>query len=134
MNSEFLFVYGLLRRKANHEMGRLLFKSAEFISAATFQGRLYLIDHYPGAIPSEKRSDSVNGDVFRIHHSSIFSDLDRFEGIGSQFSIPNEYRRAIQEVVLTDGAKIKSWIYLYNWPVQELIPLHSGDFIKEYIV
>lgn len=115
-------------------MGRLLFKSAEFISAATFQGRLYLIDHYPGAIPSEKRSDSVNGDVFRIHHSSIFSDLDRFEGIGSQFSIPNEYRRAIQEVVLTDGAKIKSWIYLYNWPVQELIPLHSGDFIKEYIV
>jgi len=50
MTPDTIFVYGTLRRDANSEMHQLLTKYAEFVSDATYQGKLYKVDDYPGAV------------------------------------------------------------------------------------
>lgn len=129
MNSDYLFVYGLLRKNANHEMSQMLVDSAEFISEATYRGMLYLIDYYPGVIPSKESNDWVHGDLFKIKNHEIIIQLDKFEGVGSEFPSPNEYRKDIREVVLPNGLKLEAWIYLYNWPIEDKKHIKSGDFL-----
>lgn len=110
-------------------MSALLSSRAQFISEATYQGKLYLIDYYPGVIASENIDDKVIGDVFGISDPSILKELDHFEGVGASFPQPNEYLRVIQEVTLNDGQKIEAWVYLYNWPVKSKQRIISGDFL-----
>lgn len=125
-----LFTYGLLRREANHEMSQLLTQSADFVSKATFQGKLYRVDYYPGVIPSENQEDIVFGDVYQISNLQLLKRLDRFEGIGPEFSQPNEYRREVMGVMLVNGTKLTAWIYLYNWDLDGSDRIYSGDFLN----
>ena len=128
--TDHLFVYGLLRKKANHEMSRLLSQNARFISEATFQGKLYLIDYYPGVLPSENPSDAVSGDLFQLTNPSVLVSLDQFEGIGAQSNPTDEYRRELKEVGLADGSAETAWIYMYNWTVQDQNEIVSGNFLE----
>ncbi len=130
--TSYLFVYGLLRRKAKHEMSKLLIENAQFISEGTFQGKLYLIDYYPGVIPSDNPKDQVYGDIFKVHDSAIFADLDRFEGVGSGYTTPSEYLRELRTIELSNARKIQSWIYLYNWSVKTASIIASGDFFVRH--
>ncbi|MEM6642238.1 MAG: gamma-glutamylcyclotransferase family protein [Bacteroidota bacterium] len=129
MKEDFLFTYGLLRKKANHEMGRFLSDSAVFLAEATYQGHLYLIDYYPGVIPTEDISKKVIGEVFSIRDKKLLEELDRFEGIGPAFPSPNEYRRELQEVQIKGGKTMEAWVYLYNRPVAQYPIIDSGDFL-----
>lgn len=129
MSAEYLFVYGLLRRKANHEMSDFLFENAEFVSEASYQGRLYLVSHYPGVIPSADPSDRVVGDVYKIEKDLIFRELDQFEGVGEEFSSPNEYRRVKQQIGIAGSKEIDCWIYLYNHPTSGCKRIFNGDFL-----
>ena len=130
MICDLLFVYGLLRRKANHEMGEFLRESADFISEGTFQGKLYQIDYYPGVIASDDPLDIVYGDLYRVSGSSLLSKLDQFEGVGPEFPSPNEYIRQVVEAALQDKGKVKAWIYLYNRPLDKTTQIISGDFLR----
>ena len=129
MSSDYLFVYGLLRRHAGHEMSQFLCQHAQFISEATFQGKLYLIEYYPGIIASNNPDDRVNGDVFKLSDLSILEELDQFEGIGTAYESPHEYQRAVQSVALQNGSVEKAWVYLYNWSIKQQNQIHSGDFL-----
>lgn len=129
MSSEYLFVYGLLRRKALNKMSDFLNENARFVSEATFQGKLYLIEHYPGVTESKAPADRVAGDLFRLKDPSILGELDRFEGIGDGAQEPWEYLREIRQVLLSNGTSGKAWIYLYNWEVNGKKRIPSGDFL-----
>ena len=125
-----LFVYGLLRRGAKHEMSKILDQSASYISSASFQGKLYLVDYYPGVVPSKNSNAKVVGDIYRITDMKILEELDRFEGVGPEFESPNEYNRENRIVRLPNDETLASWIYLYNWPVREENEIPSGDFLS----
>ncbi|MGZ8188847.1 MAG: gamma-glutamylcyclotransferase family protein [Methylosarcina sp.] len=115
MNNDYLFVYGTLRRSANSEMSQLLARNAVFIDYAVFQGRLYKIDYYPGAVPSNDPGHRVPGEVYLLADAkSLLPCLDRYEGCGLEFPEPNEYRRQQREVLLNNGHIMSAWIYLYN--------------------
>lgn len=128
----YLFVYGLLRQKAQHDMSRYLAEKAKFISEATYQGRLYLIDYYPGVVPSDNPNDSVCGEVFEITEQAVLDELDFFEGIGEGFPTPTEYIRQLQKVTLEGGSVVSAYIYLFNWPLEASPYISSGDFLTSY--
>jgi gamma-glutamylcyclotransferase (GGCT)/AIG2-like uncharacterized protein YtfP len=122
--SEYIFVYGTLRRDSNSEMHRLLATYAEFVSDATYHGKLYQIDYYPGAVPSDNPDDVVQGEVYLFHQANIVLPLlDRYEECGPEFSEPNEYSRQKQSVLLRDGRTVTAWVYIYNHPTEGLEPI-----------
>jgi gamma-glutamylcyclotransferase (GGCT)/AIG2-like uncharacterized protein YtfP len=125
-----LFVYGSLRRDTGHEMQVLLANSAEFIGYATFQAKLYLIDGYPGAIPSSCPDDLVHGEVYQLSDPDLLlQQLDEYEECGLGFPELTEYSRAVCEIWLTNGKALPAWVYLYNRPAYKLELIPSGNFI-----
>jgi gamma-glutamylcyclotransferase (GGCT)/AIG2-like uncharacterized protein YtfP len=122
--NEYIFVYGTLRRDTNSEMHRLLVQYAEFVSDATYRGKLYQIDYYPGAVPSDNPDDVVQGEVYLLHQADIVLPLlDRYEECGPDFPEPNEYNRQKQSVLLKDGRTVTAWVYIYNHPTEGLEPI-----------
>ena len=131
MRDVFLFVYGTLRRGPDSEMHHFLARHADFVGDATYQGKLYKIGDYPGAVPSQDRSDLVHGEVYRLRDSDyVFSFLDLYEECGPGFPEPREYIRKIQSVRLRSGETIPAWVYLYNRPTDNLERVGSGDFFN----
>ncbi len=126
--SEFLFVYGTLRRQLIQH--QYLQHHTEFIAEASMRGRLYLLDGYPGAVDSTDFADTVLGEVYRIHRTTaLLAMLDDYEECSAKFARPHEYRRELRSVNLLDGRQLTAWVYLYNLDVRDLPQLVSGDFL-----
>ena len=130
MNNSYLFVYGTLRRGTNSEMCQLLAQQADFVGEASYQGKLYKIDDYPGVVASENKTDLVQGEVYQLHDADfILPQLDDYEECGPSYLQPTEYVRELCEVRLKNGQIIQAWLYRYNRPTDTLELLASGDFI-----
>ncbi|MFH1217167.1 MAG: gamma-glutamylcyclotransferase family protein [Pseudomonadota bacterium] len=128
----FLFVYGTLRRDAGWEMGQELVESTAFIGDGFFQGLLYMVDGYPGVVPSADPRDVVHGEVYRLHcPADTLARLDRYEEYDPESPTTSEFIRVMKKVGLADGNTVNAWIYLYNHPVDTLTPITSGDFPPE---
>ena len=125
-----LFVYGTLRRDTKSEAARLFSEYADFVAEGTYQGRLFQVDYYPGAVPSDDPSEKVKGEVYALRAPGIaLPRLDRYEACGPGFSEPTEYIRRQQEVILSDGTTCRAWVYVYNRPTGNLVYISSGDFL-----
>ncbi len=124
-----LFVYGTLRRATGSRMHRYLAEHAEFVCDATFQGKLYKVVWYPGVVASDDATDRVLGEVYRLRDAAVLARLDAYEGCGPGAAQPAEYIRQVATVISTTGESVAAWIYLYNWPVDRLEYVPSGDFL-----
>jgi gamma-glutamylcyclotransferase (GGCT)/AIG2-like uncharacterized protein YtfP len=132
MSLDYIFVYGTLRRDANSEMHQLLAKHAEFVNDATYQGKLYKIDYYPGAVPSDDPNDAIQGEVYLLHQADVVLPLlDQYEEFGSEFPKPNEYIRLKQTVTLKNGRTVTAWVYIYNHSTEGLELIKSANFIQQ---
>lgn len=128
---EYIFVYGTLRRDAGHVMHGILAKNASFVGNAVYQGRLYMIETYPGAVPEDDPQCLVHGEVYRLDEiDAALPTLDEYEQCGELFLHPTEYERKKQIVHLKDGGSIEAWVYLYNRPTIGLNEITSGDFLS----
>ncbi len=128
---EYIFVYGTLRRDANNQMHQLLAKHAEFVDDAGYRGKLYKIDYYPGAVPSDDPNDAVQGEVYLLRQADIVLPLlDRYEEFGPGFPEPNEYSRRKQAVLLKSGRTVTAWVYVYNYSTEDLELVESGNFLN----
>ncbi|MCC2637241.1 MAG: gamma-glutamylcyclotransferase [Moraxellaceae bacterium] len=80
--SDFLFVYGTLRRGAGHAMGEWLGTSAEWQGEAWCEGaRLYRVSWYPALVPG-REEERVRGDLYRLRDAAaLWPALDAFEGV-----------------------------------------------------
>jgi gamma-glutamylcyclotransferase (GGCT)/AIG2-like uncharacterized protein YtfP len=126
-----LFVYGTLMRGFDHPMAKLLSRSAEFIGEAHCRGRLYLVKHYPGLVLSGDASDTVFGELFRLHtpETSLVT-FDDYEGCGPDVASP-QYLRQKLPLTLDDGTVSEAWAYVYNRPVAKLKRITSGRFMEQ---
>jgi gamma-glutamylcyclotransferase (GGCT)/AIG2-like uncharacterized protein YtfP len=137
MNSDRLFVYGTLMRDFDHPMAQLLSRSADFIGEACCRGRLYLVKHYPGMVPSDSADEFVFGELYRLKQPEpLLREFDMYEACGEGFAEPTEYIRRLLPVTLGDGAAdnpstSEAWTYLYNWPVTQLPRITSGRFMEK---
>ena len=126
-----LFVYGTLRRATGHEMQQRLAAHSEFAGDAWFRGRLFMVDDYPGAVPSARQADRVRGEVYRLRDPGlILAILDEYEGCDPDSPATALYRRELADVTLDGGGQVTAWIYLYNRPTTGLQEIESGDFLN----
>ena len=126
-----IFVYGTLRHDAGNGMGRMLARYAEFVDAATFQGKLYKIDGYPGVVPTDNPSDIVKGEIYCLSDPEIgLTYLDEYEECSPGFTQPTEYIRTLHAVKRNNGEIIQAWVYVYNRPTDPLEWVQSGDYLK----
>lgn len=129
---DYIFVYGTLRRDANSEMHQLLAKHTEFVNDATYQGKLYKIDYYPGAVSSDDPNDAVQGEVYLLHQADVVLPLlDRYEEFGPEFPEPNEFIRKQQAVLLKNGCSVMAWVYVYNHSTEDLELIKSANYIQQ---
>jgi gamma-glutamylcyclotransferase (GGCT)/AIG2-like uncharacterized protein YtfP len=129
MTSEYLFVYGTLKRSFNHPMHAQLVQCAEYVSDATMPGRMYRVAHYPGVIRSDDPAQRVLGELYRVHDApALFAVLDDYEECSSAHPPPHEYVRERCPVMLPDGHSVTAWVYLYARAVDGLPLIDSGRF------
>ncbi|KUM54267.1 gamma-glutamylcyclotransferase family protein [Rheinheimera sp. EpRS3] len=130
----YLFVYGTLRQNANHPMHQLLAEHSCFGAMARYQARLYQVDYYPGAVPSNNSADQVVGELYQlIQPELLLPALDNYEECSPQFAQPHEYRREQQSVMLENGNSVVAWVYVYNRSTKGLTLIQSGDFLADKI-
>lgn len=129
--SEYIFVYGTLRRGFCNPVQQTLERCANFVSGAVLNGKLYEIEGYPGAVLSDDQCDLVIGELYKIkNRDKIFSVLDEYEGCSQQFPEPREYIRKPVTVWLENGEGLMAWTYLYNWQINDKAHIRSGDYLK----
>ncbi|MGH7828756.1 MAG: gamma-glutamylcyclotransferase family protein [Candidatus Binatia bacterium] len=121
--SDYLFVYGTLRRDASNTAHPLLSEHANFVSTGTYQGRLYDLGRYPGAVSSDHSSDVVQGELYALGNQEDFlKRLDEYEG--------SQFRRTEVSVLLDNGERVVTWIYIYDGATNGLKTIPSGDYVE----
>lgn len=122
-SQQLLFVYGTLRTAVRDPEYQMLDRHVEFVGMGSFQGKLYNLGPYPGAIPSPSEEDVLTGEVYLLEDPDhILPILDDYEGHG--------YHREQLDVRLDTDERIKAWIYLYDEPLKEENRILSGDYLN----
>jgi gamma-glutamylcyclotransferase (GGCT)/AIG2-like uncharacterized protein YtfP len=131
MNCPYLFVYGTLKSDGMNANAQNFHQHAYLIGHACWQGRLYLVSNYPGAVPSAIKTEYVLGEVWQLHSSEqAFSFLDEYEECAPQSPLPYEYERVLAPVQL-GGQTLTAWIYLYRLETAGLRQILSGEFTND---
>jgi len=122
-NSTYLLVYGTLRKAVAHPRHRILDQYGVFQGMGTFRGKLYDLGRYPGATVSDKDSDRVVGEVYRLRgEAKALSLLDEYEG--------ELFQRTQISVLLNDQKTIIAWTYLYKGPLGTRRRITNGDYVE----
>ena len=129
MDTNYLFVYGLLKSTFENEAAQLVRSHCELIGEGSFRGYLYDLGEYPGVIYDESSPYIVHGEVFKIiqNKDELIQILDEFEGVGDQFEQPNEYRKEIIPVQTKAGI-IQAVCYIYNLDPDGFALIESGRY------
>ena len=106
-----------------------LVRYARWVGEATFQGTLFSLGSYPGAVPSLHPANQVKGDVYEVLEAApLFARLDDYEDYFPENPAASLYLRQVHDVELVSGQRINSWVYVYNRLVTGLPRVASGDW------
>ena len=129
-NSEYLFVYGTLRRGGGSPLSKLLSEQADLVGLGAFQGKLYDLGAYPGVIPSPNLADAVIGEIYAIHNdSSILFTLDKYEEYLPDQPERSLYLRRLASISAGENKTLQAWIYLYNGSINGCKQITPGDYL-----
>ena len=131
--TEYLFVYGTLRADIGHEMHHILAQNASFVGNAIFNGKLFNLSDYPGAVLSDDLRDKVFGEVYALtpeKRQEVFAILDEYEGYLPQQEAITEFRRNLVSVIPEGGGPLLAWIYLYNLNTESAEEIQSGNYLE----
>jgi gamma-glutamylcyclotransferase (GGCT)/AIG2-like uncharacterized protein YtfP len=133
MKSKFLFIYGLLKKGFRSNAKKELNKNSSFVGNATLNGKLFLVEDYPGAVESKanNKKNIIHGELYRIKNQQhLFTVLDEFEECSRRFPEPTLFKKKICKVNTEEGNEIKAWVYIYNRKTKGLKQIKSGIFTK----
>lgn len=117
-----VFVYGSLREGMHNNW---YLEEAQLVQTGHIQGfDMYQLNTFPAIVPG---SGVVVGEVYQVSKATL-AVLDRLEGH------PNVYKREKVTVTLTEGEPVTAWVYVWQRPVNHLIPVLSGDWVEYYAV
>ena len=126
---QLIFVYGTLRKDANHPAHKIYLNKAVFVGYAKVRGELFMIDYYPGLVLNQ--TDAwVYGEVYELGDASEWQRLDVYEACSTSCAEPHEYARRKCLVKFDDGIESYAWTYVYIQSLQHFTKIASGDFIK----
>ncbi|MBS1833960.1 MAG: gamma-glutamylcyclotransferase [Acidobacteria bacterium] len=122
---EYLFVYGSLRKGTKQsaqsrqgvgtEYERFLEMNGTYMGAASAEGRMILLDGYPGFVDGK---GTVLGDLYQVT-TAVIKKLDKYEDI--------EFERLKRSVTGPDGP-IEAWVYVYRFSPTGKKRIDSGDW------
>lgn len=120
---QYLFVYGLLRSDVGGPMQPTLAAMARLVGRATWQGRLYRVAEFPGAVPADDEGEQVIGELYELGAGgeALLAELDAYE------EVPDDYLR-VRSTVSCAGREFAVWVYVWNRPTDALERIESGDF------
>ena len=122
-DKEYLFVYGTLRSHIKDPVHHLLETHAVLVAAGTFQGKLYDLGRYPGAVRSRGTGDRVIGEIYQLTQPQFtLAIVDEYEG--------HRFKRKRVTIAQENGQQITAWIYLYNGSVRHRLRILSGDYVR----
>jgi gamma-glutamylcyclotransferase (GGCT)/AIG2-like uncharacterized protein YtfP len=121
VSSEFIFVYGTLRKASGTAMSSVLANYSVYVDKASIQAVLYQVDDYPCVIESTNPNDKVSGELYKILDSdTLLPLLDEYEECTEKFPKPHEYIRKLLTITRSDHKQIIAWVYVYNRDVSQL--------------
>lgn len=126
--TQYLFVYGTLRRASPHPLAKFLAERACFVSEGSVAGRLYNLGRYPGMTEATGDDERVVGDVYALTDVEVtMRELDRYEGAESPW--PSYFERGFAQVALAAGTTMTAMVYLFRGDVAETQRIASGDWL-----
>ena len=126
-DSKYLFIYGTLLNAGN-EFGAYLRKHSRVFASGYFNGRLYDMGEYPGAVYNPALSQKVWGDIVLMDNANeVLKLIDQYEGYGPGEQQPYLFIRELVPVA-TGDALINCWVYLYNLPLDGFVEIVSGRY------
>jgi len=114
-------------RTAHNAQAQYFHQAASFLGPARWQGRLYLVSYYPGAVPSELTEDIVHGELWTLTDPQTLALLDQYEECSPHDPLPHEYTRSIETVWLGEQV-LNAWVYIYKRDTSGLKQIASGNF------
>ena len=128
-NPDFLIVYGTLRPPYDNQFALYLRNRGRLMGEGTFEGQVFNMGSYPGAVYQRNAGTRVCGTVYEIsgQRETILTYLDYYEGVGDDFEQPTEFVRTVIPVDV-NGHITDCWVYLYNLPTDDKPVIESGDF------
>ena len=126
--TNYLFVYGTLRRRSRHPMAQRLAQAARHVGAARVAGRLYDLGRFPGLKEPRSPGDWVQGDVYDLGDNAArtLQEMDAYENAESP--PPTPYVRELAAVTLDEGPVARVWLYWYRGDVREEQFIASGSY------
>lgn len=122
MSLSFLATYGTLMRPFGclEELG--LEAQVTFRSRCRFEGEMYDLGAFPGAVPG---SDRLHGELFHLGSPRVLEVLDEYEGY---FPDREEASLFVRRPVLLQRPAQEAWVYWYNGDPVDLPRVRSGDW------
>ena len=115
MNTQNIFVYGLLQSNYDNEAAKMLRKHAALIGPARIPGTIFDFGNYPAAIFEKNMKGIVSGELYYIHGDS--KQLLKFLMNSKESALMRNIHLNTREVLYSRSAKIKrksAICYLYN--------------------
>lgn len=125
-------MYGTLRKDLQREMYGVFARAAQCVGAASVRDALFDLGTYPSLVLDAPDAGIVKGALYALHTGAAqqtLANLDDYEGCGPSDVQPHEYRRALIQVTLADGATVSAWACLLNRPYAGLTRIPSGDYV-----
>lgn len=123
--TDLLFVYGTLMQQAANPFSEHLRQHSRYIGRGSFPGQLYLVSWYPGAVSDPAALTNVCGEVFQLLQPDLTLPLlDEYEDTAGD---TGEFVRKPVTVSVV-GQQKRCWVYLYNFSVEKLVHIPTGDF------
>lgn len=129
MQTEFIFVYGTLRRACTTGAHQKYLAEAEFIDNAKINGRLYRVSYYPALVLDDSAAWVV-GEVYRLTSSEQLMRLDTYEECTYPSLPGQEYQRKKIDLITESGTELSAWVYSYLRASEGLELITSGDFLN----
>jgi gamma-glutamylcyclotransferase (GGCT)/AIG2-like uncharacterized protein YtfP len=129
---EFVFVYGTLRRCIGGSMASFVQEHCVPVGNARFNGLLYDLGDYPGAVATRDPSANVVGELYSIlpgRRDVLLRELDRYEGWDPK-NAASEFVRRKLPVTRDNGEVVEAWLYLFNRPIEHLQRIASGNYAE----
>lgn len=129
MQTEYIFVYGTLRRACSTGAHDKYLAGATFIAPAKIKGKLFKVSYYPALIIDEA-ADWVVGEVYQLASTEQLAALDAYEECTYPALPEQEYQRRNVEVLTDAGEYLSVWVYAYQHASTHLEFIASGDFLN----
>lgn len=106
---------------------RKLRLSSNYIGKGYFNGKLFRVEWYPGALYEPDAPTRVHGEIYQLSSLEILKELDEYEDV-LEDEAASLYVRKVVPVRNSQEVVIDCWAYLYNQPVSDLPLIEEGYF------